>query len=231
MINNNCIKELPDSIGFLRKLHTLIADCNQLKELPSPICSCTKLRLLSLSYNEISYLPDDFGRLVNLKVLNLRNNQLKFLPLSFVNIPKLRTLWLSDNQQKPILRLQTDVDEVTSRRVLTCFLLPQQSSFNFDETYDSDHCECESKEDKLSSHSSSKIKFSSSNPDESDKVENRKGAKLARNPTPYPKEMKVHARHVRNLALRTQDPQQSLVVQAMPQTHYHQAHTATIGGG
>lgn len=231
MINNNCIKELPESVGFLRKLHTLIADCNQLKALPSTICSCTKLRLLSLSHNEISHLPEDFGRLINLKVVNLRNNQLKYLPLSFANIPKLQTLWLSDNQQKPILKLQTDIDEASSKKVLTCFLLPQQSSsFNFEETYDSEHSDYETKEGQLSSNSSCRIKFSSHNSDELSQTDERSRAKLVRNPTPYPKEMKVHARHVRNIALRTQDSEQTAtMVQATPQTHYHQAHMATIG--
>jgi len=35
-------------------------------------------------------------------------------------------LWLSENQSQPVLKLQTEDDEQTNSRVLTCFLLPQQ---------------------------------------------------------------------------------------------------------
>lgn len=204
VINNNLIESLPETIGFLRNLHTFIADCNQIKTLPSTICSCTRLRILSLSSNELSYLPDDIGHLSNLKVLNLRCNQLRYLPLSFAKIVGLRTLWLSENQQKPIMRLQTDFDETTRKKVLTCFLLPQQPSYSNDGAYLSDQEESGSRGDR-SSTQSNRIKFCTSEGKKGDELDDRLSAKLVRNPTPYPKELKKNARHVRNLALRKRD--------------------------
>jgi protein scribble len=38
----------------------------------------------------------------------------------------LKALWLSENQAQPLLKFQTDYDERTGQKVLTCFLLPQQ---------------------------------------------------------------------------------------------------------
>ncbi|XP_074597324.1 leucine rich repeat containing protein 7 lap1 [Brevipalpus obovatus] len=204
VINNNLIETLPETIGLLRNLHTFIADCNQIKALPSTICSCTRLRILSLSSNELSYLPDDIGHLSNLKVLNLRCNQLRYLPLSFAKIVGLRTLWLSENQQKPIMRLQTDFDEATRKKVLTCFLLPQQPSYSNDGTYLSDQEESGSRGDR-SSTQSNRIKFCTSESKKGDEHDERLSAKLVRNPTPYPKELKKNARHVRNIALRKRD--------------------------
>ncbi|XP_015784394.1 erbin [Tetranychus urticae] len=206
VMSNNYIQSLPKNIGFLRNLHSLIMDCNKFKTLPDTICSCSKLRLLSVASNDLSELPDDIGRLSNLKVLNLRNNQLKFLPYSFANITNLRTLWLSDNQQKPIMKLQTDTDEITGKKVLTCFLLPQQAPFNPDEAYLSDHDDpsSSSKGESKMYNSESRIKFYSAS-GEIDEKDDQFISKLVRNPTPYPKELKAHARHARNLALKRRD--------------------------
>ena len=38
----------------------------------------------------------------------------------------LKALWLSENQAQPLLKFQTDYDERTGQKVLTCVLLPQQ---------------------------------------------------------------------------------------------------------
>ena len=206
MINNNFINLLPTSIGFLRNLHTLIADSNQIKELPTSIGSCVKLTLLSLAFNELTLLPEEIGRLSQLKVLNLRANKLKYLPFTLTSITNLRSLWLSENQQKPIMKLQTDTDEESGAKILTCFLLPQQSSsMNQTYVYDEDNGNLSSC--KTKGHQENKIKFSPFNQEIPEFNENFP-SKLIRNPTPYPKELKAHARHARNLALKNKESNQ-----------------------
>lgn len=49
------------------------------------------------------------------------------LPISLTSL-RLKALWLSVNQSQPLLTFQTDVDQETGEKVLTCVLLPQQLS-------------------------------------------------------------------------------------------------------
>jgi len=52
--------------------------------------------------------------------------RLQNLPLALGSC-SLKAVWLSENQIQPLLKFQTDVDETTGLKVLTCFLLPQQA--------------------------------------------------------------------------------------------------------
>ena len=124
LTNENQLNSLPDTIGCLQKLHTLIADCNCLSHLPPSIVRCKQLRVLSLSENRLQQLPTDVGDLLNLQVLNVSGNCLAHLPGSLLNIRKLRALWLSENQCKPMVALHTEW--VQQRAILTCVLLPQR---------------------------------------------------------------------------------------------------------
>ena len=54
------------------------------------------------------------------------NFRLEYLPITVTNL-NLRALCLSENQAQPMLKFQTDFDERTGQKVLTCFLLPQQA--------------------------------------------------------------------------------------------------------
>lgn len=83
-------------------------------------------------------LPEDIGRLIELRVLNLTNNYLKYLPYSIVNLPNLTALWLSENQKKPLMVLQTDRDERTDTKVLTCFLFPLMGPSSYTGNYRDD---------------------------------------------------------------------------------------------
>ena len=191
IISCNRIRYLPSTIGFIRSLKTLIADYNEIVELPSSIGSCASLRLLAISNNTIEYLPNEIGRLSNLQVLNLSGNRLKNLPLSLAKLSSLKALWLSDNQQKPIMTLQQDHDENSEQTVLTCFLLPQLAA-----------------EDVVTCHEH--ITNAQSNPQvitfaTGIAEDNKVSTNLLRNPTPYPKELKAHARHAKNLALKRKD--------------------------
>lgn len=63
--------------------------------------------------------------LVDECVLLISVCRLEYLPFTIANL-NLKALWLSENQAQPMLKFQTDFDERTGQRVLTCFLLPQQ---------------------------------------------------------------------------------------------------------
>jgi len=52
--------------------------------------------------------------------------RLQHLPMTLGSC-SLKAVWLSENQIQPLLKFQTEVDESTGLKVLTCFLLPQQA--------------------------------------------------------------------------------------------------------
>lgn len=183
IINSNDLEYLPESIGLLRSLHSLFADDNVLVELPAEIGSCIKLSILSLRDNKLVEIPAEVGHISNLKVINLSGNQLEYLPFSIAKLVNLQALWLSDNQNKPLIPLQSDFNHSTGQRVLTCFMLPQVSSDGEDaerrwsfELYE-EHLKEERQQ----------IKFAF------DTHLDQPG-KLVRAPTPYPKELRPHAK-------------------------------------
>lgn len=211
VFNENEIETLPSNIGLLRNLQTLIADCNKLIELPVSIGSCMQLRLLSLAENQLKVLPDEIGRLSSLKVLNLNSNLISYLPFSLTKITDLQALWLSENQHKPLIQFQSEFDRESGQKVLTCFLLPQMPREN---SQKSPKSIVSPTEITLPNTSQEKqvIKFSNDSSNLEiidDDLEDRITTKLIRAPTPYPKELKAHARHARNLALKQKDPNSS----------------------
>ncbi|XP_038075035.1 uncharacterized protein LOC119742877 isoform X1 [Patiria miniata] len=180
ILTYNDLEELPPSIGLLRKLTHLNVDENMLLELPSELGSCSTISLLSLHSNLLMTLPDEIGHISNLSVLNLCNNQLRYLPYKFTKLKKLQALWLSENQSKPLIPLQSEMREDLGKRVLTCFLFPQQHKDPDEVVYQSDGESFHAsiwEEQRLSRR---QIAFDVS---ESDSEHKKK-----RTPTPYPKE-------------------------------------------
>ncbi|XP_075527921.1 leucine rich repeat containing protein 7 lap1 isoform X2 [Dermacentor variabilis] len=188
IINSNEIDSLPSTIGLLRNLSILMADDNLLEDLPPEIGSCSKLRVLSLRDNRLCNVPDELGHLSSLRVVNLSGNQLRHLPVSLAKLGGLHALWLSQNQTKPLVLLQSDMDRETGQRVLTCFLLPQESSAAHPDKPNA----VVNESDAAPSERRGTITFAF------DTDVDRPG-RLVRSPTPYPKELKARARHVRNL--------------------------------
>uniref|UniRef100_A0A1I7XFZ6 Protein lap4 n=1 Tax=Heterorhabditis bacteriophora TaxID=37862 RepID=A0A1I7XFZ6_HETBA len=127
-LTNNLLSELPSSIGNLRNLKNLNVDQNQLTAIPSTIGGCVSLSVLSLRENKISEIPMDIGKCERLTVLDLCNNRLSYLPFTINVLFKLQALWLSENQSQAMLKLQVERDPRTGVKVLTCYLLPQQSA-------------------------------------------------------------------------------------------------------
>uniref|UniRef100_A0A2C9LYT1 PDZ domain-containing protein n=1 Tax=Biomphalaria glabrata TaxID=6526 RepID=A0A2C9LYT1_BIOGL len=125
ILTENLLSDLPNSIGKLKNLHNLNVDRNRLTEIPVEIGKCNKLGVLSMRDNKLLRLPQELGNLNKLQVLDVSGNRLEYLPFTIANL-NLKALWLSENQAQPMLKFQTDFDERTGQRVLTCFLLPQQ---------------------------------------------------------------------------------------------------------
>ena len=214
IINNNEITSIPISIGLLRNLKVLIADENKIDSLPASIGSCSQLRILSLSQNQLHSLPDEVGRISQLTVLNLSGNRLNYLPFSFLKLTQLKALWLSKNQQKPLSSLSSEVDQVTGHKVLTCFMLPQEDSSHEDHA-SNQTTSPESPVMRKASTRSASLHFASAATEMVHGSSKKSGSNLVRNPTPFPKELKAHARHAKNLALKSKDGQEPDLIAAI----------------
>uniref|UniRef100_A0A0N4Z594 Protein lap1 n=1 Tax=Parastrongyloides trichosuri TaxID=131310 RepID=A0A0N4Z594_PARTI len=127
-LTENLLSELPSSIGNLTKMKTFNVDKNQLQSLPTTIGACSSLTVFSMRENLIEELPLEIGRLENLIVLDVSSNRLSHLPYTVNVLYKLQALWLSENQSQALIKLQVDIDPKTNMKVLTCYLLPQQSA-------------------------------------------------------------------------------------------------------
>lgn len=125
VLTSNQIKTLPSSIGSLTDLRSLNVDSNRLEELTPQIGNLKRLRILSLRDNCLTHMPSEIGQLEMVKIMDVSGNRLEYLPISITAL-NLKALWLSANQAQPLPKLQ--IDELSNgTRVLTCFLLPQQS--------------------------------------------------------------------------------------------------------
>lgn len=197
ILTENLLEELPSTIGKLHKLTHLNVDRNRLTALPVEIGSCTRLSVLSLRENWLSRLPSEIGNCKSLHVLDVSGNRLECLPLSVGTLP-LKALWLSENQSQPVLKLQTDDDEQTHSKVLTCFLLPQQGLGSLEmitndltHGFAIDNLALEDADDEVRPRAGSLppvVQFAEGDSDHSDKE-----TQFVRHDTPHPRDLK--ARH------------------------------------
>ncbi|XP_050795267.1 protein scribble homolog isoform X20 [Gopherus flavomarginatus] len=127
ILTENVLTALPKSLGKLTKLTNLNVDRNRLTALPSEIGGCASLNVLSLRDNRLVLLPPELANTTELHVLDVAGNRLQNLPFALTNL-NLKALWLAENQSQPMLKFQTEDDEKTGEKVLTCYLLPQQPS-------------------------------------------------------------------------------------------------------
>nr|XP_015209891.1 PREDICTED: protein scribble homolog isoform X21 [Lepisosteus oculatus] len=127
MLTENLLQTLPRSLGKLKKLTNLNVDRNRLTCLPVELGGCTGLNVLSLRDNRVAKLPAELASATELHVLDVAGNRLQNLPFALTNL-NLKAMWLAENQSQPMLKFQTEDDEKTGEKVLTCYLLPQQPS-------------------------------------------------------------------------------------------------------
>ncbi|RWS06674.1 protein lap4-like isoform X2 [Dinothrombium tinctorium] len=209
ILTENNLKELPPTIGNLVHLTNLNIDRNKLTALPPQIGNLTKLGVLSLRENLITQLPVEMGQLRELHVLDVSGNRLSYLPYTITAL-NLKALWLAENQSQPMLKFQTDYDEQTGMKILTCFLLPQQEIEN---EFENENF-CQNGGD-IQSNSSwdqhqrpSAVKFAGDESEDEAGVNPAFEAQFVRHDTPHPKEFK--ARHQKLFANREKDDKSSV---------------------
>ncbi|XP_015272451.1 PREDICTED: protein scribble homolog [Gekko japonicus] len=127
ILTENMLTALPKALGKLAKLTNLNVDRNRLLALPPEIGGCSSLNVLSLRDNRLELLPPELASTTELHVLDVAGNRLQHLPFALTSL-SLKALWLTENQSQPMLKFQTEDDEKTGEKVLTCYLLPQQPS-------------------------------------------------------------------------------------------------------
>ncbi|MHA1302015.1 MAG: leucine-rich repeat domain-containing protein, partial [Candidatus Helarchaeota archaeon] len=97
-IYETSISEIPDDIGFFKKLRIFQIGKAHLKAIPNTIGNLTMLEHLWLYDNDLQSIPEEVGNLRNLKEINLRNNQLTSIPDSIGKIIGLKRLELGGNK-------------------------------------------------------------------------------------------------------------------------------------
>ena len=81
--SNNRLTRLPDEIGQLVKLETLIVSRNQLSSLPSSVANLKNLRDVDCSVHQISTFPVGLTNSKTLTVVDLKSNKF-FFPLKLL---------------------------------------------------------------------------------------------------------------------------------------------------
>ncbi|XP_053367732.1 protein scribble homolog isoform X27 [Clarias gariepinus] len=189
MLTENLLQSLPSSLGKLKKLTNLNVDRNRLSSVPSELGGCASLSVLSLRDNRVGKLPAELANATELHVLDVAGNRLQNLPFSLANL-NLKAMWLAENQSQPMLKFQTEDDERTGEKVLTCYLLPQQPSSSLENLLQSSVDESWPTDTNL--NRVSVIQFQDqTKPDEEDDETAAERRGLQRRATPHPSELKV----------------------------------------
>lgn len=119
------IKEIPENIGKLVQLKTLIFRDNVIETLPESFGSLTQLEVLDLKNNLFATLPESFGNLNNLKELNVKANEIKTLPNSFANLKRLELLNIAFNFNIDAANVKQTIGKVSSLKLVDisdCYL-------------------------------------------------------------------------------------------------------------
>ncbi|RIW12116.1 GTP-binding protein [Algoriphagus lacus] len=91
-LSHNKIQNLPDDIGNLKELDTLIINTvPNLGKLPESFGNLKKLKFLDLVDAGITHLPESFGELTSLNYVDLDVNSIEKLPENIGNLKNLKT--------------------------------------------------------------------------------------------------------------------------------------------
>ena len=115
---NGPINKLPNEIGVLSELRTLILGDTYLDSIPAAIGNLRNLREIYIGSFHGSSLPDSFGNLVNLKKLGLNMNGFQTFPMVVFNIAGLDTLYL---QGVNVDSIPSGIGKLRSLKSLTFF--------------------------------------------------------------------------------------------------------------
>jgi hypothetical protein len=102
------IAEIPlrDLVVYYAASHSLIIDEKNLESVPDSIGNLVRLETLLLTSNRLSTLPASIGNLVNLKVLRLYDNKITTVPESMCKLRHLKELDLLVN---PLINIPAPV--------------------------------------------------------------------------------------------------------------------------
>jgi Leucine-rich repeat (LRR) protein len=100
VLRSGTYRSVPRTIRQLQKLKRLELSSKVLRDLPDEICELTELAELSVS-GKVAELPANVGALSALRALNVRYTPLKTLPSSIRQLDKLTSLRVHDNTAIP----------------------------------------------------------------------------------------------------------------------------------
>ncbi|XP_076026559.1 protein scribble homolog isoform X10 [Genypterus blacodes] len=237
VLTENLLQSLPRSLGKLKKLTNLNVDRNRLGSVPKELGGCASLNVLSLRDNRLGKLPPELADATELHVLDVAGNRLQNLPFALTNL-NLKAMWLAENQSQPMLKFQTEDDERTGEKVLTCYLLPQQPSPSLENLLQNsvDESWTDSNLNRVSVIQFQEETKAEEEEDDEAAAE-RKG--LQRRATPHPSELKVMKKVIeerRNEAYTSKpdgdaeflDPQEKRLSDISNQSHDSQASNSTL---
>ncbi|KAG7329997.1 hypothetical protein KOW79_006219 [Hemibagrus wyckioides] len=190
MLTENLLQSLPSSLGNLKKLTNLNVDRNRLSSVPAELGGCASLNVLSLRDNRVGKLPAELANATELHVLDVAGNRLQNLPFSLANL-NLKAMWLAENQSQPMLKFQTEDDERTGEKVLTCYLLPQQPTPSLENLLQSSVDESWPTDTNLNRVSVIQFQDQTKADEEDDETAAERKQGLQRRATPHPSELKV----------------------------------------
>uniref|UniRef100_A0A673J727 Protein scribble homolog n=1 Tax=Sinocyclocheilus rhinocerous TaxID=307959 RepID=A0A673J727_9TELE len=189
MLTENLLQSLPRSLGKLKNFTNLNVDRNRLSSVPAELGGCVSLNVLSLRDNRLGKLPAELANATELHVLDVAGNRLQNLPFALANL-NLKAMWLAENQSQPMLKFQTEDDERTGEKVLTCYLLPQQTSSSLENLLDRSVDETWPTDTNLNRVSVIQFQDDSKHEEEDEETAAEKRG-LQRRATPHPNELKV----------------------------------------
>uniref|UniRef100_A0A671SXC8 Protein scribble homolog n=1 Tax=Sinocyclocheilus anshuiensis TaxID=1608454 RepID=A0A671SXC8_9TELE len=211
-VSENRLSELPTEISGLIALTDLLLSENLLEVLPdtthspsdtqswlfsffSPL-SLSNLVTLELRENLLKSLPSDhkncdllFFSCTEVSPSLALCPRLQNLPFALANL-NLKAMWLAENQAQPMLKFQTEDDERTGEKVLTCYLLPQQTSSSLENLLDRSVDETWPTDTNLNRVSVIQFQDDSKHEEEDEETAAEKRG-LQRRATPHPNELKV----------------------------------------
>jgi len=115
-IIGNQITELPEFIGQLRELKTLILQRNPIRRVSAKLSLLTNLEVLAIEDAKPSAANSTIGKLASLKILILENMGLDEFPDWILNLKNLEQLYLENNQ---LMNLPTSLSRLSQLRVLS----------------------------------------------------------------------------------------------------------------
>ncbi|XP_028424883.1 protein scribble homolog isoform X8 [Perca flavescens] len=238
VLTENLLQSLPRSLGKLKKLTNLNVDRNRLGNVPKELGGCASLNVLSLRDNHLGKLPAELADATELHVLDVAGNRLQNLPFALTNL-NLKAMWLAENQSQPMLKFQTEDDECTGEKVLTCYLLPQQPSPSLENLLQNsvDDSWTDSNLNRVSVIQFQEETKAGEEEEDDEAAAERRG--LQRRATPHPSELKVMKKVIeerRNEAYTSRpdgeeespDPQEKRLSDLSNQSHDSQVSNSTL---